>query len=614
MCYGYRKRYICNYTGSAKSIEAWLHPQYDEFVDDADKEEIVEEKFKGATVIDPKTGFYRRPVIVVDFQAKYPTEMKSHNLCSSTYIGNERMVLELEPWLKDVPHEEWPSPKNIQFDTSTQFRTFWLLKQDTRFQNPNDEWHDIRPYILKVINGNNEWSYFTTTFPSVSSEIITHLFDERAKLKKAMKQAKVDKNKLAEMIANADQMAVKVIMNSLYGMFGASPETGRLPCRRVSMSVTSIGREEIAICKQVAEEKFHLKVIYGDTDSLFVSEQDFKSISTEEDIRRSFTIGEQFAEYITNIAFNKKAVLNLEKTFFPFVLPMKKQYYGAKYEPDKDKDGKFVVGKPKQSGTGTLTNKLDFCDVHKEIFQTMFQYMIMENNIQKAYQHLVLSLERMANMWYPIEKFACRNKLGSNDNPNIKAVRVRDKVRARMPGSEPRPGDIVSFVYVRVSNPNASILQKVEETEYAQQTAAVLDLGHYILLLRSQVEPYFVRFPSLQVPNLFDKAISVAAQYGSQGFMSTFSRAEPKSRFSEFMKELVRQHLRKLTLPDEQIDIILQVWTAHFQWLTIPAPFYRSQATNAVLFEELDREMEKPDTIVELSNEKSGKTRKRKVS
>ena len=599
MCFGYPKKYVCNYTAPKKSVQEWFYPKYDEVVEDDDEQEL--KKFKGATVLTPKAGFYRQPVIVLDFESKYPTEMKSHNLGSDTFLGDESSAPVFEPWLCSVPKDEWSSNTSITFDASTHFRTFWKLAQDKRFANVDDEWKDVRPSILKVINGPKEWSYFATSFASVVSETVTYLKEDRGKYKKQMKAAKEKHDVVAEGIANACQLAIKVIMNSLYGMFGANPEKAFLPCRRVAMSVTSIGREEIAICKAVTQREFKCDVIYGDTDSIFVALLEFLATTVDRDVPAALELGEKIANYITNVAFNKKAILSLEKVFYPFWIPKKKTYNGAKYEPKKV-DGKYVADTPTLWGTGTVTNKRDPCDVHKEIFETMVQFMIMENNIRKAYKHLVFSLERMANNWYAMgKKFTCRNKLSNKDNVNIKSVRIRDKIKARMPGSEPRPGDIVAFVYVRHSNPKAKVLDTIEDVDFVQQTGAILDLNSTLnccahmwsVKFRAHTvqRGYFTRFPSLEIPKLFDKAAEVSMAYAAP---SLFQTTPGTSQFELFMRKILLTHLRDhLHLSSESITSILGVWSRHFRWNPLPAGFQRPRLTNEMLGGELEREMAK---------------------
>lgn len=47
------------------------------------------DKFEGAIVIEPKKGFYERPIATLDFASLYPSIMMAHNLCYTTYVPNE---------------------------------------------------------------------------------------------------------------------------------------------------------------------------------------------------------------------------------------------------------------------------------------------------------------------------------------------------------------------------------------------------------------------------------------------------------------------------------------------------------------------------------------------
>jgi DNA polymerase delta subunit 1 len=50
--------------------------------------ESGEDKFEGATVIEPMRGFYAEPVATLDFASLYPSIMMAHNLCYSTLVGH----------------------------------------------------------------------------------------------------------------------------------------------------------------------------------------------------------------------------------------------------------------------------------------------------------------------------------------------------------------------------------------------------------------------------------------------------------------------------------------------------------------------------------------------
>lgn len=47
---------------------------------------IQEEQYEGATVIEPKKGYYADPIATLDFSSLYPSIMMAHNLCYTTLL------------------------------------------------------------------------------------------------------------------------------------------------------------------------------------------------------------------------------------------------------------------------------------------------------------------------------------------------------------------------------------------------------------------------------------------------------------------------------------------------------------------------------------------------
>ena len=105
---------------------------------------------------------------------------------------------------------------------------------------------------------------------------------------------------------NARQLGLKLIANTTYGYTGAS-YSGRMPCIEVADSIVRKGREtlERAIQMVNSSPEWGARVVYGDTDSLFVL---LKGVTKEE----AFRIGKEICERVT--ADNPKPVkLKFEK-------------------------------------------------------------------------------------------------------------------------------------------------------------------------------------------------------------------------------------------------------------------------------------------------------------
>merc|ERR1719162_2965121 len=55
------------------------------------KSQQSDDKFEGATVLDPLTGYYAKPIATLDFASLYPSIMMAHNLCYTTLIRPEQV-------------------------------------------------------------------------------------------------------------------------------------------------------------------------------------------------------------------------------------------------------------------------------------------------------------------------------------------------------------------------------------------------------------------------------------------------------------------------------------------------------------------------------------------
>ena len=75
----------------------------------------TDEQYEGATVIEPKKGYYDVPIATLDFSSLYPSIMMAHNLCYTTLLDKsaiDRMGLQ-----KDVDYIQ--TPNNDFFVKST---------------------------------------------------------------------------------------------------------------------------------------------------------------------------------------------------------------------------------------------------------------------------------------------------------------------------------------------------------------------------------------------------------------------------------------------------------------------------------------------------------------
>lgn len=82
--------------------------------------------YEGATVLEPKSGFYEKPVATLDFASLYPSIMMAHNLCYSTLVTkDDETRLKLSP--DDVCRSPCGTPCVIPCSLRRRLIWHWLM-------------------------------------------------------------------------------------------------------------------------------------------------------------------------------------------------------------------------------------------------------------------------------------------------------------------------------------------------------------------------------------------------------------------------------------------------------------------------------------------------------
>lgn len=178
------------------------------------------EKYEGATVLNCERGIHiDDPTAGLDFKSLYPSIIIAHNLCITSLVFLDKY--------KHLP--------NVEYE---------------RYQWENGD-------------------YTFSKVPGVVPDIMDRLWNERDSVKKQMKDPK---NKKIKAVLNAKQLAIKVSMNSIYGVFGAN--RGYMCAKGIASTITYTGRKMIEHSKHCAETFYDgtaksngvkAHVVYGDS-------------------------------------------------------------------------------------------------------------------------------------------------------------------------------------------------------------------------------------------------------------------------------------------------------------------------------------------------------------
>ncbi len=328
-------------------------------------------KIEGAYVHSIDPGLYHW-VIVLDFRSMYPSLMIENNICFTTLTG--------------VEDGNIPSPI------------------PGVFFKPAEKRKGLIPVILKK------------------------LMDDRISAKRSMKEAIDPSDKE---FYNGLQEALKVLMNSFYGVFASY--FYRFTDRSIGSSITAYARENIKSIISTLEQE-GMDVIYSDTDSVFVR-------SPFDDLDGTMKAGNELSTRFTDGA----RVLEFEKVFSSFFTHGKKKRYV----------GKVVWPKEDLVVRGYEMRRTDSFDVQGEALSKIFE-MILSGKIDAALDFAKEVVGSIRNGEVPLDKLVIsrsvqeveehkiREKYKNPDSmANIQALR-----KARKLGIELVPGMKVSWIVV----------------------------------------------------------------------------------------------------------------------------------------------------------------------
>jgi DNA polymerase I len=290
----------------------------------------------------------------------------------------------------------------------------------------------------------------------ITSLLIGSLRDLRVKLYKPLSK-KYPPNSDQAALFNTISQVLKVILNASYGVFGT--EAFPLYCPPVAESTAAIGR--YMITKTVDEcKQRNIKVIYGDTDSLFVSGASNEEIAT-----------------VINWAEDKLGVeLDLDKIYkYVAFSKRKKNYLGVL------PNGNFIL----KGFTGKKSNtpkviKHAFYNV-VEILSKVNSQSEFEAAREEVKKYLKGIVDDLRKKKIPLEDLSFNVMISKNLNEYVDTTpqHVKAAKQLERSGKKIKSGDIISFV--KTVTPDG-----VKPTATAK--AEEIDANKYIEYMRSTFE------------------------------------------------------------------------------------------------------------------------------
>jgi len=287
-------------------------------------------------------------------------------------------------------------------------------------------------------------------------------------VKQSMKKHKKDPQ--LQKILHSRQLGLKLIANVTYGYTSAN-FSGRMPCIEVGDSVVAKGREALERCIKTVEsnKKWGAKVVYGDTDSVFVL---LKGKSKEE----AFDIGEEMARVVT-MDNPPPMKLKFEKVYLPCILQTKKRYVGYMYET-------MDQVKPVYDAKGIETVRRDGIPATVKILEKSIRLLFETKDVSLVKQYVTNQFRKvqagtvcLQDLTFAKEFRGLKGYRPSACVPALELTKQAMKIDRR---AVPRVGERVPYVVV-YGEPGLPLIQLVRHPRTVLEQTHLRTNAHYYI-------------------------------------------------------------------------------------------------------------------------------------
>ena len=439
---------------------------------------LPQDSYEGAIVLDPAAGFYGpdTPVGVCDFASLYPSTIISENISHDMLVWTKDYGLDgrFLGFRHGSDEDEKLAPAGTQF-TDIEF-DIWRPAID-----------DARKHPEKLRAG-TRICRFAQPMDNVKGSLPTIVAKLLAARKAKREELKRTADPFKKALLDAEQNAYKITANSLYGQLGSG--TFKVRLQHLAASVTAYGRKQILFAKEVLE-KFYgssagdprcdAKIVYGDTDSVFVNfnprNPETGERLTGRDARvATIELTEEAGKFISS-ALKAPHEFEYDKVFAPFLIFSKKRYVGNKYEESPDEF--------KETSMGIVLKRRDNAPLLKILYSAALNRLLNHGDIPGAVKCVKEGVKDLVAGRTKLSQLTITKSLRSEYlTPTPPAHKVlADRMTARDPGNAPASGERLGYVYIQTPvGQEASRLQgeRVETPQWIVAHGLKPDARHYI--------------------------------------------------------------------------------------------------------------------------------------
>ena len=244
-----------------------------------------------------------------------------------------------------------------------------------------------------------------------------------------------------------------------------------MPCIEIGDSIVAKGRETLEAAIDLVNEtaEWGGRVVYGDTDSLFIV---FKGCSKAEAFRR----GREIAKLVSER--NPDPVkLKFEKVYMPCILQTKKRYVGMKFEREDEVKGEYEA-------KGIETVRRDGCPIGVKILKQALLTLFSSKDLSLVKEFVQHQFTKMIHGKVSLQDYIFAKEFRGMDGykpgvcvPALEIARRRIKKDGR---NDPLVSERVQYV-VCYGSPGLPLIQLIHEpAELFTDTSLKLNTIYYI--------------------------------------------------------------------------------------------------------------------------------------
>lgn len=471
--------------------------------------------FKGATVFEPKPGWYNDVIVsTLDYASLYPSIIIDYNVCYTTILSKETII-------------EKGLVEGVDYEFRRLYSTVDVVTLSVRYcVEPNAPAYWKANKKQGVLPQIQLWLMSQRKSVRKEMEIIWAKIEELKSLphRSVPENAKLESLRLHHILMDGKQLAIKIFMNSIYGF--TSSQCSCLFRVELGSTITGEGRNNIMMTKaiveqftwtpemdppppglleatkektiqmisqgasqnelqkaldecenlerrSVAQRKVRFEVIYGDTDSVMVA---FHGITVRKDVCKA--LGTMLAAMVTK-KLGRGLVLAFEKLFKNFHIGFtKKKYAGMKIVIGASEDKFEVKGMPykKRGVTPWIRDTMDKAG----------KMLIMNGDLPGTELIIKKSIHDLLSGDVPMHRLILARTLGKrlSQYPTM-APHIKLAIENEDPKNPYKEGDRVEFVYVASTsaktepmNPEDSIEKGrlVDQKKYLEMFECMVNL------------------------------------------------------------------------------------------------------------------------------------------